>query len=176
MTHTESTGGKGPLGAPEPLGPDHELLAFSSGEPDLDGWLKQRALKSEGSGASRTYVVCTTGHKVVGYYCLATGAVARAHVPGKVRRNMPDPIPVIIIGRLAVQEEWQKQGLGRALLADALGRVLQAADIAGIRAVLVHAISGKAKAFYEQCGFYPSPIDPMTLMITLAEVKATLGS
>ncbi|MBI1820288.1 MAG: GNAT family N-acetyltransferase [Nitrospirae bacterium] len=148
---------------------------FSSGEADLDNWLKNRALKNEGSGASRTYVVCTTERKIVGYYCLATGALAVAQAPGKVRRNMPDPIPVMIIGRLAVHKEWHGQGLGRSLLANALQRILQAAEIAGIRAVLVHAISGKAKAFYEKCGFFPSPVDPMILMVTLAEVKAILS-
>ncbi|BBA33485.1 GCN5-related N-acetyltransferase [Methylocaldum marinum] len=97
--------------------------------------------------------------------------------PGKVRRNMPDPIPVMVIGRLAVHAEWQGKGRGRAraLLNDALRRVLQAAEIAGILAVQVHAISDKAKAFYESCGFYPSPVDAMTLVITLAEVKAVLS-
>lgn len=108
-------------------------------------------------------------------YCLATGALSVEQAPGKVRRNMPDPIPVMVIGRLAVHAEWQGKGRGRALLNDALRRVLQAAEIAGILAVQVHAISDKAKAFYESCGFYPSPVDAMTLVITLAEVKAVLS-
>jgi GNAT superfamily N-acetyltransferase len=167
------SGGEGLTGAPEPLNPEHDLLAFSSGEAVLDDWLKNRALKNQGTGASRTYVVCTE-RKVVGYYCLATGALSVNRAPGRVRRNMPDPIPVMVIGRLAVQTEWQGRGLRHALLNDALRRILQAAEIAGIRAVLIHAISGKAKAFYENCGFHPSPVDPMTLMITLSKVKAMI--
>jgi len=89
---------------------------------------------------------------------------------------MPDPIPVIVIGRLVVHTEWQGKRIGRALLNDALRRILQATEIAGIRAVLVHAMSEKAKAFYETWGFYPCPLDPLMLVITLAEIKAILKS
>jgi hypothetical protein len=102
VTGNKKTIGKGQLGAPEPLGSEHDLLYFSSGEANFDNWLKQRALKKEGSGSSRTNVVCTTEHKVIAYHCLATGVLAVAHAPGKVKRNLPDPIPVMIIGRLAV--------------------------------------------------------------------------
>ena len=163
--------------APEPLSPEHNVLSFSSGEIVLDNWLKQRALKNQGSGASRTYVVCTPDRRqVIGYYCLATGAISAEKAPGRVRRNMPDPIPVIVIGRLAVHTEWQGKGIGRALLNDALRRILQAAEIAGIRAILVQAMSEKAKAFYETCGFYSCPLDPLMLVITLAEIKGILKS
>ena len=157
-----------PLTAPEKLRPDHDLSEFECGEPSLDHWLRQRALQNEESGASRTYVVCA-GQQVVGYYALAVGAVAHAEAPGRVRRNMPDPVPVMIIGRLAVHKHFQGRSIGPGLLRDAVLRTLQAADIAGVRAILVHAISEQARQFYEDCGFIASPMDPMTLMITVVE-------
>ena len=157
------------VSAPEHLTAEHDLAAFDSGVPELDTWLKRRALPNEASGASRTYVV-SAGGRVVGYYALATGAVAQQHAIGKVRRNMPDPIPVMVIGRLAVDRERQGKGLGSALLKDALLRTLNAASIAGIRAVLLHAISEEARQFYEKAGFSGSPVAPMTMMIALADV------
>jgi len=160
-------------GAPEHLTAQHEVSAFDSGVPELDLWLKRRALQNEAYGASRTYVVCGGG-RVVGYYALATGAVALQEATGKVRRNMPEPIPVMVLGRLAVDREHQGRGLGSALLKDALLRTLNAASIAGIRAVLLHAVSDDAKRFYEDAGFSPSPVDPMTMMITLADVERAL--
>ena len=159
--------------APEKLQPDHDLSGFASGTPALDDWLRRRALANEKSGASRTYVVCSES-RVVGYYALATGAVAVSAASGRTRRNMPDPVPVMVLGRLAVDAGYQGRGVGRALLRDAILRTLQAADIAGIRAVLVHAISEDAKEFYQRCGFQPSPIDPMTLMITLRDAQQAL--
>ncbi|MCT7992235.1 GNAT family N-acetyltransferase [Laspinema sp. C5] len=112
---------------------------------------------------------------MIAYYCLANGAVAQITATGRVRRNMPDPIPVIVIGRLAVDRHWQGKGIGSALLRDAILRTLQAAEIAGIRAILVHAISEDAKQFYEKCGFTASPINPMTLMVTVKDAKKALG-
>jgi GNAT superfamily N-acetyltransferase len=156
--------------APEKLNSEHDLSQFHSGETTLDDWLRKRALQNEESGASRTYVACLE-KRVVGYYALAAGAVAHAEAPGRVRRNMPDPVPVMVIGRLAVDQTVQGQALGPALLRDAVLRTLQAAEIAGIRAILVHAISERAKRFYEKWGFIASPIEPMTLMITLAEAR-----
>jgi len=158
---------------PEKLSTDHDLSHFQCGEPALDDWLKRRALQNEESGASRTYVLCV-GNRVVGYYALAVGAVTHAETPGRVRRNMPDPVPVMVIGRLAVDQTMQGQSIGPALLRDAVLRTIQAAEIAGIRAILVHAISDRAKSFYERSGFIPSPIDPMTLMITVAEARKAL--
>jgi GNAT superfamily N-acetyltransferase len=164
-----------PLRAPEKLRAEHDLSGFECGEPSLDDWLRRRALPNEKSGASRTYVVCTGLH-VVGYYALAAGAVAHVEAPGRIRRNMPDPVPVMIIGRLAVHKDHQGRKIGPSLLRDAVLRTLQAADVAGIRAILVHAISERARQFYEDCGFMASPMDPMTLMITVAEaVKAFVG-
>ncbi len=158
--------------APEHLNPGHDVAAFDSGVPVLDDWLKKRALANEESGASRTYVVTADG-RVIGYYALANGAVAALAATGRVRRNRPDPIPVIV-GRLAVDKAYQKRGVGISLLRDALLRTLQAADIAGIRAILLHAISDDAKWFYERCGFSESPIDPMTLMVSIADVQKIL--
>ncbi len=163
------------LSAPEKLRADHDVSGFECGESSLDDWLRRRALQNEDSGASRTYVVCT-GQQVVGYYALAVGAVAHVHTPGRVRRNMPDPIPIMVIGRLAVHKDYQGRRIGPALLRDAVLRTLQAADIAGIRAILVHAISERARQFYEERGFITSPMDPMTLMITVSEaLKACVG-
>jgi GNAT superfamily N-acetyltransferase len=161
------------ISAPEKLSPDHDLSQFACGEPNLDDWLRRRALQNEESGASRTYVLCLE-KRIVGYYALAVGAVAHIEAPGRVRRNMPDPVPVMVIGRLAVDQTVQGQELGPALLRDAILRTLQAAEIAGIRAILVHAISERAKRFYEKWGFVSSPVDPMTLMITVAEARKAL--
>jgi GNAT superfamily N-acetyltransferase len=155
---------------PEKLSLGHDLSHFQCGEPTLDDWLRRRALRNEESGASRTYALCLE-NRVVGYYALAVGAVTHDDAPGRVRRNMPDPVPVMVIGRLAIDQSMQSQSIGPALLRDAVLRTIQAAEIAGIRAILVHAISDRAKRFYEKWGFIPSPVDPMTLMITLDEAQ-----
>ena len=159
-----------PIGAPEHLNATHDVAAFDSGVPVLDEWLTKRALANEERGVSRTYVV-TAGGRVVGFYALATGAVAAERATGKIRRNVPDPIPVMILGRLAVDKAFQAQGLGIALLRDSILRTQQAAMIGGIRAILVHAISDDAKRFYVRRGFVESPLDPMTLMVSLADVE-----
>lgn len=164
----------GELSAPEKLNPAHDLSQFRCGEPELDDWLKRRALANEESGASRTYVVCV-GRQVVGYYALAAGAVAHMDAPGRVRRNMPNPIPVMVIGRLGIDLKFQGRGIGSALLRDAVLRTVQAAEIAGIRAILVHAISESARRFYEKLGFIASPTNPMTLMITVEAAAHTLA-
>lgn len=160
--------------APKKLSASLDVSQFECGEPALDTWLKRRALQNEESGASRTYVSCA-GQEIAGYYALATGAIAHAEAPGRIKRNMPDPVPVIIIGRLAIASKFQGYGIGAALLRDAVLRTIQAADIAGIRAILVHAISERAKRFYEKHGFIPSPADPMTLMITVNEAVKILA-
>lgn len=169
----QMSGGEQRINQPEKLSSEHELLQFRCGEPTLDDWLRRRALQNEETGASRTYVSCVE-KRVVGYYALAVGAVAHAEAPGRIRRNMPDPIPVMVIGRLAVDQTVQGQALGPALLRDAVLRTLQAAEIAGIRAILVHAISERAKRFYEKWGFIVSPVEPMTLMITVAEARKAI--
>jgi GNAT superfamily N-acetyltransferase len=156
------------IGPPERLSAGHDVSEFDSGEPSLNDWLRRRALNNEVSGASRTYVICVN-RKVVGYYALSAGAIAHIHAPGRIKRNMPDPIPVVALGRLAVDRTFQGNGLGTGLLRDAVVRTLQASEIAGVRGILVHAISETAKRFYEKYGFVASPVDPMTVMITTAE-------
>jgi GNAT superfamily N-acetyltransferase len=160
--------------APEKLSAEHDLAEFVSGEAALDEWLRSRAFENEAKGASRTYVVCA-GKRVLGFYALAVGAIAHETAPGRVRGNMPDPVPVMLLGQLAVDHAFQGQGLGAALLRDAVLRTIQAADIAGIRAILVHAISDTAKRFYEGYGFSASPIDPLLLVITVAEAVQMLA-
>lgn len=172
MTEVEKN--QAELTPPEKLKPSHQLDVFDCGIPSLNDWLKRRALRNEQEGASRTYVVCVE-NQVVGYYCLAAGAICCLDAPGRVRRNMPDPIPVVVIGRLAVHQNWQGQRLGRALLRDAVLRTLGAADVAGVRAILVHALSEDAKRFYSRCGFVESPTHPMTLVVMLKDIKASLG-
>lgn len=146
---------------------------FASGVERLDVWLRRQAMKNQATGASRTFVACE-GRRVVAYYALAASAVAVSEATGRFRRNMPDPIPVVVLGRLAVDESFQGKGLGRALVRDAGCRVIQAADAIGIRGLLVQALSAEAKAFYERIGFDQSALDPMTLMITLPDLKASL--
>jgi GNAT superfamily N-acetyltransferase len=162
------------LSAPEPLGIQHQIGDFSSGVASLDEWLKRRALANQASGAARSFVVCE-GDKVVGYYALASGAVNLAATPGRFRRNMPNPIPIVVLARLAIDRAHQGRGLGRALARDSARRVVNAADVIGIRGILVHAISEEAKAFYLRLGFDPSPIEPMTLMVTLADLRDSIG-
>ena len=160
--------------APEPLSDRHQFTSFDSGIPSLDDWLKRRATQNQASGASRTFVACE-GDTVVGYYALASSAVAPAATPGRFRRNMPDPIPVVVLGRLAVARSHQGSGLGRALFQDAARRVIHAAEVIGIRGMLVHAISEEAKAFYLRLGLDESPLEPMTLMVTIADLRSALG-
>lgn len=163
----------GRLLPPEPLSEQHDIGDFTSGEPTLDDWLRRRARANQVSGATRTYVVCE-GHRVVGYYALASGVVAVEIATGRFRRNMPSPIPVAVLARLAVDRERQGRGIGRALFRDAALRVAQAADAIGIRGLLVHALSDEAKKFYLALGFDPSPREPMTLMVTLSDIRAVL--
>jgi len=160
--------------SPEPLTVEHVLGGFDCGVASLDDWLQRRALQNQASGASRTFVVCDAG-QVVAYYALAASAVAPDAAPGRFRRNMPDPIPVVVLARLAITRDHQGRGLGRALFQDAANRVIHAADAIGIRGLLVHAISEEARAFYVRLGLDPSPLETMTLMTTMADLKATLG-
>ena len=162
------------LSPPEVLGDDHQVDAFGCGEAVLDEWLRRRARANQVSGASRTYVICE-GKRVVGYYALASGAIAQPAVPGRFRRNMPDPIPVVVLARLAVDAKWHGQGLGRALFRDAARRVVYAAETIGIRGLVVHAISEAAREFYVALGFDPCPGETMTLAATLQDLQAALG-
>jgi GNAT superfamily N-acetyltransferase len=160
--------------APQPLAPGQVLDAFDCGVAALDDWLKRRARRNEAEGASRTFVACV-GARVIGYYSLSAGSVLHVVATGKVRPNMPDPAPVILLGRLAADRRCQGRGLLADLLADAVLRTLGAAETVGVPAMLVHAISEDARRFYEKHGFRASPVEPMTLMITIEEARRMLG-
>lgn len=151
--------------APHPLAEVHHVDGFHCGEATLDEWLVRRAMINQLSGASRTFVVADPDKNVLGYYALAAGAVSHATATGSVRRNMPDPVPVLVLGRLAVDRRAQGLKLGASLLQDAVNRALTVSQDIGIRAVLVHALNDRAKAFYEYYGFQESPLQPMTLML-----------
>lgn len=155
------------LCAPEALTHTHVLGQFTCGAASLDDWLRRRALANQASGASRTFVVADGDRLVRGYYCLAAGAVTHDNAPGSIRRNMPQPIPVLVLGRLAVDASMQKHGLGADLLRDAVQRAASVAENAGVRALLVHALDERAKAFYLHHGFLASPLQPMTLMLSM---------
>lgn len=159
----------GAITAPQPLTSTHIIVGFNSGEATLDAWLCDKALKNEGT-ASRTYVVCEE-NRVIGYYSLAVGSIARSFAPGFLRRNMPEPLPVMILARLAIDLRAQGKGLGRALIRDALLRTGQAADIAGMRLILVHALHEKAATFYRHCGFVDSPLNPLILMLDIRSIR-----
>ncbi|MGV1046631.1 GNAT family N-acetyltransferase [Limnohabitans sp.] len=156
--------------APAPLAAQHQLGSFACGEPVLDHWLQRRALANQGSGASRTFVVTDEALNVMGYYALAAGAVTHDNASRNIRQNMPDPIPVMVLARLAVGLRAQGLQLGAALLQDALQRSMQVAQHTGVRALLVHALDDKARAFYERYGFRSSPVNAMTLMMRLPQL------
>jgi GNAT superfamily N-acetyltransferase len=160
--------------APQPLLPTHHVADFDSGEPSLDDWLKRRAAKNQANGSSRTYVVCQ-GTAVVGFYSLAAGAIRHAEAPPRLKRNRPDPVPVLVLGRMAIASTHQQQGMGTALLNDAIHRAVLASEIAGVAALLVHAKSESAKRFYLSRGFIDSPVKPMTLCLMLGTVQQALN-
>jgi GNAT superfamily N-acetyltransferase len=152
------------LNPPRLLEVDDDASSFDCGTPVLNDWLKRRALMNHVSGASRSYVV-TEGKRIVGYFCLSAGAIQHAAAPGKIRRNMPEPIPVIVMGRLAVDRSVQGMGVGAGLLRHALDTTTTLTQSAGIRALLVHAKDEAAAEFYAKFGFIPSPLDPLMLMV-----------
>ena len=155
------------LHAPQPLTADHQLNTFNCGETSLDEWLKRRALLNQTNGASRTFVVVDEDQLVMGYYALAAGAVHHQDATRSVRQNMPDPIPVMVLARLAVDIRTQGMQLGAGLLRDAVDRSLAVAKNTGVRALLVHALHERAKQFYLYFGFQASPVHPLTLMLRL---------
>ena len=155
------------LHAPQPLTADHQLNTFNCGETSLDEWLKRRALLNQSNGASRTFVVVDENQLVMGYYALAAGAVHHQDATRSIRQNMPDPIPVMVLARLAVDIRTQGMQLGAGLLRDAVDRSLAVAKNTGVRALLVHALHERAKQFYLYFGFQASPVHPLTLMLRL---------
>ena len=161
------------LSAPQPLCTQHQLDEFVCGESSLDDWLKRRALGNQLMGASRTFVVTNPAGRVLGYYAMAAGAVSHPMATSGVRRNMPDPVPVMVLARLAVDHRAQGMNLGAGLLQDAVNRALTVSQNAGVRALLVHALNESAKQFYEHYGFQESPLQSMTLMLRLGSLKTS---
>ena len=161
-------------GQPVALAEHHVLDGFDCGVASLDDWLRRRARQNQLSGASRTFVSADASGQVVAYYALASSAIAAAATTGRLRRNMPDPVPVVVLGRLAITRAYQGQGLGRALFHDAGRRVVHATEAIGIRGLLVHALTDQAKDFYLSLGLEVSPLEPMTLMTTVADLRAAL--
>jgi len=162
------------LTPPAPITADHELADFDSGEPSLNEWLKKRAFKNHASGASRCFVLCI-GVDVIGYYSLSAGAISHEAAPKTMRRNMPNPLPVLLLGRLAVDKRYHNQGIGQALLRDAMLRAVNVAGDAGVFALLVHALFDQAKQFYLSRGFVESPLQPMTLFMTIETIRLILA-
>ena len=162
------------LSAPALISIDHELNSFDSGEPSLGDWLKKRALKNQASSVSRCFVLCED-NQVIGYYSLSAGAISREATPKSMQRNMPDPLPVLLLGRLAIHKNYHNKGLGSALLREAMLRAVNIAHDAGVFAILVHSLSEEAKKFYLSRGFVESPLQPMTLMMTLETVRSILS-
>ncbi len=158
------------LSKPTALHSEHLLDEFDCGNETLNEWLRKRALKNQGYGASRTFVICDQ-EKVVAYYALASGSVQRELAPKSMTRNMPEPLPVIVLGRLAVNGSYKGQGLGAELLRDAILRSIFTSKNIGTSAILVHAISQEAKGFYEKHGFQVSPLESMTLFLSMRKLK-----
>lgn len=159
------------LTAPHPLAADHLIDQFACGETSLDEWLKRRAMANQLSGASRTFVVTNAVKRVCRYCALAAGGVSHQTASSSLRRNMPDPVPVLVLARLAVDQKAQGIKLGAALLQDAVNRAIVVAQNAGVRALVVHALHERAKLFYEHYGCQPSPLDCMVLMLRLKNVS-----
>ena len=162
--------------APAPLSAKHDFLDFNCGKPVLDDWLKKKALKNHTEGASRTFVVTDEETaQVAGFYSISTSSVTHDSVPGNVRRNMPDPIPTILLGRLAVDTRYANRGIGTGLMKDCYKRVASVAEQVGVRALLVHALDEESRQFYLHLGFSESPIQARTLMIRVKDIVAVLS-
>lgn len=163
--------------APTPITPGHRVDAFACGKAPLDDWLKAHALDNEGK-ASRTYVVTAlTGQDagaVVAYYTLAYGSVTREEVSRKIRHGLPNPVPIMVLGRLAVDARHAGKGLGPSLLREAMQRTLQASGIAGLRALLVHALDDDAVGFYAKFGFQIFPSGSRTLVLPIETIRSSI--
>jgi GNAT superfamily N-acetyltransferase len=158
---------------PVPINGKHIFENFESGEPLLDEWLKKRAISNLELGASRTYVVCPKGSQVViGFFSLNMGQMLASETMGSMRRNMPNQIPAVVLGRLAIDLKWQGKGLGRALIFEAMRRALRASEDVAARLVIVHAISPAAENFYKHHGFTRMPVEAPMLAIDMVKYKA----
>jgi GNAT superfamily N-acetyltransferase len=158
----------------EKLQRSHATEDFDCGDETLNRFFSRHALQSQQAGASQTYVALS-GEEIVGFHTLVVGQVEHEGAPERMVEGLArHPVPVMILARLAVAMAWQGRGVGAGLLKDAMLRTLQAADIAGIRALLVHAKDEPARAFYERFDFTPSPTDPLHLFVLLKDVRAML--
>lgn len=166
-----------PYAAPVPITPDHRLDGFDCGKPPLDNWLRARAIDNEGR-ASRTYVVVAgvgaQAGEVVAYYSLATGGVTLKDLKSKYRHNLPSPVPVMVLGRLAVDRRHGGHGIGPALLREAMARTLDVSRTAGVRMLMVHAIDDDAVAFYLKYGFHAFPAGDRTMFLPMETIAAAL--
>jgi ribosomal protein S18 acetylase RimI-like enzyme len=157
----------GEITAPEPINSRHEIDRFNCGVDSLNDWLKKRALKNEKNNASRTYVVCS-GMNVAGYFSLATGSIESSEAPGKIKRNMPSPIPVMILARLAVDIDYQDKKIGKGLLKEAVLKTILISEQVGLKGLLVHALNDNARYFYKAHGFIECPDQPLKLILPIA--------
>ena len=165
----------GEINGPEPLGAHHDVSRFDSGAQGLDAWLKSENRLNEAKGGARTYVVCES-ERVVAFYSLAAGSVERRRVSSRVGRGMPEPIPVILLGQLAVDLDYQDRGLGGDLIIDASRRALAAADLIGARALITQALDEGARSFYERFGFRVfSDREPLMLLLRISELRDVFG-
>lgn len=154
----------------------HDVDAFDCGKQSLDRFLKRHALGNQKAGSAQTYVVCRGQHRVVGYYSLAVRAVEHADALSRVGKGLDrHPMPVMLLARLAIDRSEQGKGLGKGLLKDALLRTDGAAEIAGIRALLVHAKDEDARSRYGRFDLEPSPTDPYHLFLLMKDLRALLG-
>jgi GNAT superfamily N-acetyltransferase len=163
----------------EPINAKHQTDEFDCGSAAQTDWLRKHALQAHQAGTSRVYVVCRSGtRRVVGYHALAAGSVERESAPRRVQRGTGHhPIPVILLTRLGVDFEEQGQGLGKALVKDALQRAAAVGHEVGVRAVLLHAESDEARDFYLHLAeFESSPTDPLHLFLLMKDLKATIGA
>ncbi len=164
--------GEAPVGPPERLAADHDLTDFRCGRDELDDWLRRHARRNEGE-TSRTYVV-PRGRRVVGYYCLAAGSVMRDALPRRMRHDTPEQVPIVVLGRLASDMRFQRRGLGRGMVQEAILRTLRAAEEIGVRALLVHALDDEAAGFYARFDFIPCPLGERTLVLSVETARRSL--
>jgi GNAT superfamily N-acetyltransferase len=164
-------GGAARITKPAALKPHHEVSEFDCGRDRITSWLRERAKKASESDTARTYVACRGARRVIGFYALAAGAVERGAAPGALRRNAPDPIPVIILAMLGVDKTEKGQGIGQDLLSDAMRRALQAARIIGARALVIHALDAAAARFYRERNFRPFDEREETFYLSMKEIR-----
>jgi len=160
---------------PQPITDDHKVAGFSCGRESLDRYLIRDALKRDAAGDAKVIVLARDNLEVISYYTVSSASVSRKSATRKLKRNSPEPVPMALIGRFAIDSRYQKQGLGRALMTDAILRIAQASEQIGIKGVLLHAIDDEAKAFYVRCGFRPSEVEDNLMMVTLKEIAAELN-